>query len=119
MSAVFYEYNRPGHGLLIVTLVGFRATLHDAGTFRDTMLREIEDGNKIIILNFGKVEFIDSTFLGALVVVWKKVTSLNGGLVLTNLNSKVKDTFTLTQLDKKLSITDSVEDALLLFKAKD
>lgn len=49
----------------------------------------------------------------------KKITSLNGSLVLTNLNDKMKDTFNLTQLDKKLTIAETVAEALLLFKAKE
>ncbi|MCC6548528.1 MAG: hypothetical protein IT279_00515 [Ignavibacteriaceae bacterium] len=51
-------------------------------------------------------------------VGWKKINSLDGSLVLTNLNAKVKDTFTLTQLDKKITIAATIEDAILLFKAK-
>ncbi len=118
MSAMLYDYKRPGSGLLIITILGIRATLNDAGSFRDKLLEEIQNGYKVIIVNFERVEFIDSTFLGALVVGWKKINSLDGSLVLTNLNAKVKDTFTLTQLDKKITIAATIEDAILLFKAK-
>jgi len=119
MSALLYDIRRPGSRLLIVTPQGSRATLHDAGSFRDMILEEIGNGCRILIINFEKVDFIDSTFMGALVVGWKKITSLNGSLVLTNLNDKMKDTFNLTQLDKKLTIAETVAQALLLFKAKE
>lgn len=117
MSVLLYDYLRPVNGVLIITINGIRATLDDAGSFRNKLLHEIQDGCKIIIVNLEKVEFIDSTFLGAIVVGWKNITAKEGALVLTNLNVKVKDLLTLTQLDKKLSIAATVEDALLLFKA--
>jgi anti-sigma B factor antagonist len=117
MSVLLYDYLRPVNGVLIITINGIRATLDDAGSFRNKLLHEIQDGCKIIIVNLEKVEFIDSTFLGAIVVGWKNITAKEGALVLTNLNVKVKDLLTLTQLDKKLNIAATVEDALLLFKA--
>ncbi|MCC6548527.1 MAG: hypothetical protein IT279_00510 [Ignavibacteriaceae bacterium] len=66
MSAMLYDYKRPGSGLLIITILGIRATLNDAGSFRDKLLEEIQNGYKVIIVNFERVEFIDSQSL----VLW-------------------------------------------------
>lgn len=87
-----------------------RATLETAVEFRNVLLQKIEQGNFFIILDLGKVEFMDSTFMGAIVVGSKAAMSKGGEVILTSLTEQVSMTFSLTKLDSRFKIFKSVED---------
>ena len=59
-----------------------------------------------------EVEFIDSTFLGSLVVNLKKIIQVNGKLRLVNLSMPVSTIIKHTGLNKTFEIFNSREEAL-------
>ena len=80
-------------------------------TFRKVMLKCIEDGPKNIILDLSGIDFIDSSGLGALVQVAKKVQTSKGTLQVVS-NPRVTQTVKLVRWEKFLALRPSVEDAL-------
>ena len=59
-----------------------RATLKEAEEFKLTLTQDIEEGVRKIVVDLSQCEFIDSTFLGALVVSLKKITNVNSDQLL-------------------------------------
>ena len=49
----------------IITVNIFRATLKESGEFKNVLDNIIKQGFKNIIIDFQKVDFVDSTFLAA------------------------------------------------------
>lgn len=71
----------------------------------------IEDGPKHIVLDLSKIDFVDSSGLGALVQLVKKAQSVEGSLQIVS-NARVTQTVKLVRLEQFLSLQPSVETAL-------
>src|SRR5690606_33875138 len=116
---MFQEYIKEEVGDVIVEKVNLtRATLKEADEFRATLVRDIESGFKKIVVDLSDCEFIDSTFLGALVVSLKKITALGGDLKLVGFQPNVRSMFELTRMYRVFESFDNTEDAVASFKYK-
>jgi len=71
----------------------------------------IEEGPKDVILDLSKIDFVDSSGLGALVQLVKKAQSAEGTLQIVT-NARVTQTVKLVRLEQFLSLQPSVEAAL-------
>ncbi len=61
-------------------------------------------GPRELRLDFGNVEYLQSSVLGKLITLNKKVTAGGGRLVLCNINDDVYKAFTVTSLDKMFTV---------------
>lgn len=93
-----------------------RATLKEAEEFKLLLSQDIESGWKKIIVDLSDCEFIDSTFLGALVVSLKKATSLGGDLKLIGFQPAVHSMFELTRMYRVFEAFPNREEALDSFR---
>lgn len=75
----------------------------------------IDKGNKNFILNLEKVSYMDSSGLGILVAILKKVKMTNGNLKIVKLKENIKKIFELTKLVKFFEIFEDTQDALKSF----
>ncbi len=99
-----------------VSINADRATIAEAPKFRDTLLDLIENKNaNKIVVDFKGVEFVDSTFLSALVIGLKKVTEKMGDIKVANLETPVRVMFELTRLYKVFEVFDNKLDAVESF----
>ncbi len=82
-------------------------------TFRKVLSKFIDEGPKHLILDLSQIDFIDSSGLGALVQLAKKVQSaeIDGKFQIVS-NARVTQTVKLVRLEQFLSLQNSVEDAL-------
>ena len=82
-------------------------------TFRKVLDKCIDEGPNHIILDLSKIEFLDSSGLGALVQLVKKAQSddRKGTLQVVS-NARVTQTVKLVRLEKFLSLQPSVDAAL-------
>jgi len=67
---------------------------------------------KGLVINFEKVNFIDSSGIGLIVSIFKTVQQKEGKFGLTNLSKKNEEIFSITRLDKILNIYGSEKEAL-------
>jgi len=79
---------------------------------KQKVLEELEKGERKFVVDFEKTGYIDSSGLGVLVSLSKKVREQGGELRLANLNEDLKTLFELTKLDTLFYIADSREAAL-------
>lgn len=92
-----------------------RATLVEANIMKKRLLDDIQLNNKNIIIDISKCDFIDSTFLGALVVSLKR-TRETGGDIKMVMASSVAKTLNVTGVLRVFKNYSSVEDALKSFR---
>lgn len=110
------EFNKEKiEDVLIITLEIPRATLKEAEEFKNDLTNEIELGVRKIIVDLTGCEFIDSTFLGALVVSLKKLTSLGGDLRLIGFQPAVHSMFELTRMYRVFESYKSRDEAIKSF----
>ena len=98
-------------GSTIVTLDG-RLDLATGGNLKEEVKKLCDEGAKRIHLNLQKVDFINSSGLGALVSVMKQVRFKKVRLTLSNLAAHVLEIFDITQLSHVFEIFDTEQEAL-------
>ena len=79
------------------------------------VLDELASGTRKVLVDFARTGYIDSSGLGVLVSLSKKIRDQGGDLRLAGLNEDLKTLFELTKLDTLFAISDSPEDALTAF----
>jgi anti-anti-sigma factor len=111
------EFIREQNGdVAIISVTLKRATLSDAEEFKDILVGDIQKGIKKIVVDISGCEFIDSTFLGALVVSLKKLTALDGDLKLVGFQPAVHSMFELTRMYRVFESFKSKEEAVQSFQ---
>ena len=75
------------------------------------MLKCIEEGPKHVILDLSKIDFVDSSGLGALVQIAKQAQTALGTLLIVT-NPRVTQTVKLVRLEKFLALQTSVDIAI-------
>lgn len=111
------EFLKEQNGDVVIISVNLkRATLSDAEEFKDILVGEIQNGIKKIVVDISDCEFIDSTFLGALVVSLKKLTALDGDLRLVGFQPAVHSMFELTRMYRVFESFKSKEEAVQSFQ---
>lgn len=79
---------------------------------KQKVLEELENGERKFVVDFEETGYIDSSGLGVLVSLSKKIREQGGELRLANLNEDLRTLFELTKLDTLFKIADSREAAL-------
>jgi anti-sigma B factor antagonist len=79
---------------------------------KQKVLDEMEKGSRKVLVDFARTGYIDSSGLGALVSLAKKIRELGGDLRLANLNDDLQTLFELTKLDTMFQISQTRERAL-------
>ena len=98
--------------ILIIEVDLFRASLTDAEKFRSILDKEMENGFKNIIIDLSKCTFIDSSFIGALVVTLKKLVKLGGELKLVITSNIIQNAVHLSKTVNIFNTYYSVDEAL-------
>jgi anti-anti-sigma factor len=98
-------------GVTVVRLSG-RLDAAGAGEIRN-QLQELADNNdSLILLNFHGVDFIDSTGLGLVVSIYRRVREHGRDLVVCSLTPQARTLFELTRMHRILDIHETEELAL-------
>lgn len=75
----------------------------------------LDGGARKFVVDFGPTAYIDSSGLGALVSINKKVREAGGELRLAGLNEDLRSLFELTKLDTLFTISATATEALAGF----
>jgi anti-sigma B factor antagonist len=101
----------------IVKLAGpLSATSVDS--FRDQFLRWWDGAQEIrnVVMDLAKVEFMDSSGLGVLIALLKRVADRGGDLKLCCIQKKVRLVFEITRAHRVFEIFDTQDEAMKAFK---
>jgi len=102
------EANRVVHA----TILPEEASLSNADAFKEEMITIIGRRVRLVIVSFENVNYIDSSFLGSLVVALKYAMPRNVDIYLVSLKPDVKNLLTLIRMDKVFRIFDNFEEAM-------
>jgi anti-sigma B factor antagonist len=82
---------------------------------KQKVLDELEGGARKFLIDFVGTGYIDSSGLGVLVSLSKKIREQGGELRLASLNDDLRTLFELTKLDTLFHIANNREEALASF----
>jgi anti-sigma B factor antagonist len=95
-----------------VLQVAGEVDVYTAPMLREQMLELSAKGAVHLIADLGRVEFLDSTGLGALVGGLKRLREAGGSLALVISTPRILRIFQITGLTKALAVQSSVADAI-------
>lgn len=98
----------------VVEVVG-QLIVGNRQALKDRILEELKGGARKFLIDFEQTGYIDSSGLGVLVSLSKKIREKGGELRLANLNDDLRSLFELTKLDTLFQIAQSREQALAEF----
>lgn len=78
---------------------------------KQAILEEVDQGARLVVVDFSKSPYIDSSGLGALVSLGKRLRELGGDLRLAGLNDDLRTLFDLTRLDALFPLYATRDDA--------
>ena len=84
-------------------------------TLHQLVKAQLDAGKRNILLNFERVEFIDSFGVGEILASYISIQNQGGKLKLAKISRKLYVIFTVTMLHKVLEIFDTEESALASF----
>jgi len=101
-------------GVLVVEVDG-QLIVGNRQELKQKVLDALEAGDRKYLIDFTRTGYIDSSGLGVLVSLSKKIRDEGGELRLAGLNEDLKTLFELTKLDTLFAISDSATEALAAF----
>jgi anti-sigma B factor antagonist len=104
------EQRKAGEAL-VVALLEERLDARVATDFKERMAELIASGNTKIVLDLSKVEFIDSSGLGAIVSSLKRMGG-RGDMVVCGLQAPALTLFRLTRMDRVFQIFGDEQQAV-------
>jgi anti-sigma B factor antagonist len=91
--------------------VGGEVDVYTAPVLRGRLAELIDGGARSIVVDLGRVDFLDSTGLGVLVGALKRLRAAGGGLSLVCTKEPLLKIFRITALDQVFVVHDSIEAA--------
>lgn len=98
-------------GDVVVIEIDGRLDAEHAEALRNEFLRQITN-HRLFVLDLAKMDYLDSTGLGAVVFCLKSSKEYGGSLMLANLCPKPRMIFEITRAYKLFEIFDSLEAAI-------
>jgi anti-sigma B factor antagonist len=97
--------------VLIVTVDG-QLVVTNRQEFKQAILDGVEAGVRVVVADFSTAGYIDSSGLGALVSLSRRLRDTGGDLRLVGLNDDLRSLFELTRLDALFPLYATRADAL-------
>ena len=100
--------------VVVVAVVG-QLVVGNRQEFKQSVLDEVERGARRILVDFSETGYVDSSGLGALVSLNKRLREAGGELRLAALNEDMRTLFELTRLDTLFRLYGSRAEARAQF----
>jgi len=95
-------------GVVVIAVDG-QLIVGNRQELKQRILDALEAGDRKFLIDFALTGYIDSSGLGVLVSLSKKIRDQGGDLRLSGLNEDLKTLFELTKLDTLFAIADTAE----------
>jgi anti-sigma B factor antagonist len=102
------------NGVVIVRVEG-QLVVGNRNELKEHLQSLLEKGERRFLIDFAQTGYIDSSGLGALVALARKVREEGGDLRLSGLNEDLRSLFELTKLDTLFAISETPDQALATF----
>jgi len=101
--------------IVILRLSGDLTGGPDAGLFHDTIKQIINEGQKKVVVDMGKVLIVNSTGLGILIAALTSMKNAGGMLKLLNVSKRVESLLMVTKLNLIFDVFEDEATALESF----
>jgi anti-sigma B factor antagonist len=110
------EFQKDTRGdVVLLTLKGNLDAL-TAPELRPTIDEIVATRQLKVVFDLFELTLVDSSGVGAIVSLFKRVRMLGGDVKIARLANQPKEIFRLLRLDRAFELFDSIEDALAKFK---
>ncbi len=109
-----FSETRDPNGVVVMAVEG-QLLVANRQELKQLLQDALDRGDRRFVLDFTPTAYIDSSGLGALVSVNRKVREAGGELRLAGLNEDLRALFELTKLDTLFVIADTPAEALAGF----
>jgi anti-sigma B factor antagonist len=106
---------REREGIVILDLNGRITAGAEATVFRERVDSTLASGKPNVILNMAEVDYVDSTGLGALVMLATRLRKAEGNMRLLNVNRRNIELLVMTKLSTIFEIFDDEQEAVNSF----
>jgi anti-anti-sigma factor len=103
-------------GIVVIRVDLVNATDKEAKTLLEVFERYLLFDGSRIVMDLASCSHIDSTFIGMMVKIFKKVSENNGQLKLVFPQLSIVDSFRIIGITKILNCYDSADEALASFQ---
>jgi anti-sigma B factor antagonist len=83
---------------------------------QEKFIELVESGTKKIVIDFAKVDYLDSFAVGFIMDMYRRVSNKNGSLKLCGLQPRVKKILAITRVDNVIDILPGIDEALAAFE---
>jgi anti-anti-sigma factor len=105
--------------ILILSSDVKRATMNESGEFKEHIFMNIEEGWSKILVDLQRCEFLDSTFLGALISASRKISKNEGTIGIIASYQLIPSILKLTGTSKMLPVFETKQQAIDSFNSND
>lgn len=98
-------------GGFAVVVVGGEVDVYTAPQLRERLFELVDAGAEHVVVDLGRVDFLDSTGLGVLVGVLKRLRTAGGSFALVCDREPLLKIFRITALDQVLPLYSTVDAA--------
>jgi anti-anti-sigma factor len=110
-----YLTSRAEQGVLVVGSIFGEIDLHNSPSLRALLLDALRRGQpKTLVLNMGKVPYVDSSAIAVLVEILKELRRTGGRVLLSDLQPRVRGLLEIARLDSIFVIAKTEAEALEL-----
>ena len=115
MKTSRFDYTKETQGTVVTFHLTGSLDIGTVSTMRADLDALLSTGQHQVIFNLHELEQIDSSGIGAIIALFKRVRSNRGEMKIANLVGQPREIFSLLRLDRVFDIHESVEHALKNF----
>ena len=112
------DFSKSEEGPVVVVKPTGTIAKRAAGEFERAMLGVLDDGHRLVVVDFSSVELITSEGIRVLMLLSQRLDRSGGGLVLCTLGPDVLGVFDVTGLKDRFQIVDSPTEAIAQLSSK-
>ena len=110
MSAVVKEVRKQGRAVIVVASGDI--DLRFSPEFHKSLIELCADKPDPLVIQLGEVAYMDSSGVGTLVEIYRRVKGYGGSLILVAPTARVQSVFEITRLDHFFTIKSTEAEAL-------
>jgi anti-anti-sigma factor len=111
------NFSRELKGDVLIEKVNIiRATAAEADEFRNILLNDIECGARKLVIDLSDNSFLDSTFLGTIIIALRTISKIGGDLRIAGVQGDVKNILEITGSFRVLASYNTIEEAVQSFR---
>ena len=98
--------------IIIIEPKGSLVGGEETDELRNAVAESVQKGNKKLVVDLGKVTYMNSTAIGALVSAHTSYVNRQGKIVLCNVNKNINNIFVVTKLSMIFQVADTRPEAI-------